>query len=252
MAKYKALADIPCPHLSAHIISPGGYGKTTVLSTLPKPLLIADCDGGTESLFKDSVVAPSFRGGIHATRPTSYQDALEIVTSMWKEKPDGERQFAAVAFDSFSSLMNRIVKPEILAMSRREKMEMQDWGLYLERGLSIAIKMHDLAVREDGCHTVLTFHEADKGGEDDQIGKIGPAVHGQMFDILPGLPNYVFFMRIRRLAQKNEKGVVTGTQLVRQLQTEADARTPAKSRRQLDMYEPPDLGAIWEKVRPML
>jgi hypothetical protein len=233
--------------LSAHIISPAKYGKTTLVLTLPKPLLIVDCDGGLESLFNERVIGERLQkevadGLVDVAKPRDFKELQEAVVVRWKDKP-----YASLAIDTMSWALTHIIKQEILAMSGREKMELQDWGLYLERGLSIAKKAHDLALRADGCHTVLTFHEADKGGEDGQIGKLGPSVQGQLFEILPGIPNYVLFMRILRTGvdQKTRQAV-----LERKLQTVADNRTPAGSRRPLEPYEEPDLAAIWEKVKP--
>lgn len=240
----RVLKDSPSPHLSVHVIAPGKYGKTTSLATAPKPLLIGDADGGIETLLKKAVSGAA-REGISFVRLESYQDGLDLVTSLWKQGPGG-KPFATVAIDTFSWYLQSAIKGEILRAAGREKMELQDWGYYFERGLAIAKKAHELAVREDGCHTILTFHEADKGGEDNQIGKLGPSVQGQLFDVLPGIPNFVFFMRIQKagLDPQTRQAV-----LRRVFQTAADQRTPAGSRRDLDTYEAPDFSAIWQKVR---
>lgn len=236
------LQDRPSPHLSALLVSPGGFGKTTSLITAPKPLLLGDVDGGFESLFKEGLITPQQREGVDVTRIRSYTDALEFVTSAWKG-------YATVGFDSFSWFMSNVVKVECLEMSRHELMEQRDWGLYFERGLSIARKLHELAMSETGCHVILTAHEADKGGNEGEIGKIGPAVSGQLFDILPGIFNFVFFLRVIH-AGIDRSGRVPKPILERKFLTEADGRTPAKARRTLLPMEKPDFSAIWSKVMP--
>ena len=242
----RPLTDSPSPHLSVHVISPAKYGKTTALITLPKPHLLVDCDGGIESLFKEDRITPEQRDGVFVVQPKNYMDLLSCVTSLWKTGPTGG-PFASMSFDTMSWAIGNIIKPEILARSGREKMELQDWGLYLERGMVLCRKAHEIAMDPEGCHVVLTFHEADKGGGDGEINKLGPSVSGQLFDILPGIPNYVLFMRILRTGKFDPK---TRLPLMnRVFLTEADNRTPAGSRRKLDMHEKPDFSAIWEKVR---
>lgn len=243
----RPLIDKPSPHLSIDVVSPAKYGKTSSLITLPKPHLLVDCDGGIESLFREDRITPEQRDGVFIVQPKCYADLLSCVTTLWKEGPEG-KPFISMSIDTFSWGMSNIVKPEILARGGREKMELQDWGLYLERGMVLARKAHEIAMDDDGCHVVLTFHEADKGGGDGEIGKLGPSVQGQLFDILPGIPNYVFFMRILRTGKFDPK---TKMPIMRRVfLTEADARTPAGSRRKLEMHEEPDFSAIWEKVRP--
>lgn len=238
------LKESPSPHLSVLLVAPAGFGKTTSLLTCPKPLLIGDVDGGITSLFKDNVVTPAMREGVKVARLRSHGDAVEFLRDSYKTVAPG----GTIAIDTFNWLMNNVIKPEILRMAGRELAEKRDWGFYLERGLALARLAHELARSEDGCHVVLTSHEADKGGEDGEISKVGPAISGQLFDILPGMMDYVFWLKIRatgRLDPKTKK-----PEMVRQFQTESDHRTPAKSRRQLDAFEPPDFGRIWEKVRP--
>lgn len=237
------IEEKPSPHLSAHLLSPGGYGKTTALLTLPRPLLIGDVDGGLDSLFK-KMAGPL--EGIHTARILSHVDGQDLFRTAWKQGPGG-RPFASVALDTGSWYMNNVVKAEILRSTGKEKMEKQDWGLYLERGLRVFKDAHELAMNPEGCHTVVTFHEADKGGEDDQIGKLGPSISGQLFDIVPGIPNFVFFLRIMRTGKLTAEKT---PEMVRVFQTEADHRTPAKSRRDLLKNEAPDFTKIWEKVRP--
>lgn len=238
----RPLQDSPSPHLSVLLVSPGGYGKTTSLITAPKPLLIGDVDGGFESLFKEGLIRPEQREKIDLAPIRSYGDALEFATSAWKG-------YATIGFDSFSWFMSNIIKPECLAMSNHELMEQRDWGLYFERGLSIVRKLHELAMSENGCHVIVTSHEADKGGNEGEIGKIGPAVSGQLFDILPGIFNFVFFLRVIH-AGIDRSGRVPKPILERKFLTEADGRTPAKARRTLLPMEKPDFSAIWEKVKP--
>lgn len=231
------------------MIAPGKYGKTTLLATLPKPMLVGDADGGIDSLFKDKQVSAETRKGIYVYPLNTFQDGLDLVQQVWKQGPGG-KPFASMAVDTASWFMGGVVKGEILRMSGREKMELQDWGLYFERGLKLAKLAHELAINPEGCHTVLTFHEADKGGEEGQIGKLGPSVQGQLFDVLPGIPNFVFFMRIRRTGKMVDGPGGKQPEMERVLQTVADHRTPAGSRRELLDFEKPDLTAIWEKVRP--
>lgn len=230
-------------HLSVHITAPAKYGKTTCGISAPRPILWGDVDKGLESLLKTDVVPSEMLDGIDITEIESYAQAQELFQSGWKDGPGG-KPYKTVILDTFSTLLNRVIKKKEI-LKGREKMELQDWGLYLERGLHIALTAHELAIKEDGCHTILMFHEADKGGEDGEIGKLGPAVSGQLFNILPGIPNFSFFLRIRRLGLNANKT----PKLVRQLQTGADNRTPAGSRSSLDMYEAPDISAIWEKVK---
>lgn len=246
-AEVKPLTLEVSPHISALLIGPGGFGKTTALVTLPKPLLIADCDGGIESLFNQKTVSEKDREGVSVTRPTCFADLLDIVTVRWSKGPGG-KPFASLAIDTLSWAMGNIIKAEILSMAGREKMEKQDWGLYLERGIVLCRKAHELAMRPDGCHVVMTAHETDRGGEDNQMGKLGPAVQGQLFDILPGIPNFVFFLKIIKEMDPKTRKVV----LKRMFQTGADAMTPAKSRRDLELFIEPNFTKLWEEVAPLV
>jgi len=244
----KQLGEAPPPHLWALVTAPAKYGKTTLLSTLPKPLLVGDVDGGILSLMKDKLVGPEVAKHIFVAKISSYADAREFFEKSWKGGPEG-KPFASLAFDTFSWLMSSVIKPEILAMSRREKMEKQDWGLYLERGLYIARLAHQVARDPNGAHVVLACHESDKGGEDEGVGKLGPAVSGQLFDILPGMVDFSLFLRIRPTGKVEQLPNGTRRAIVeRVLQTVADARTPAGSRADVPDFAAPDLGALWERA----
>jgi len=235
----KALTKDKPPHLSALLIAPAKFGKTTALASLPKPLLIGDVDGGFLSLLNAKRVNPE---GIFVAEIKTYEDAKEFFRTGWKQGPDG-KPFASVAVDTFSWLMTNVIKPGILGA--RETMELRDWGLYLEKGLYLARMAHELARRVDGCHVVLSCHEADKSDPDGAVGKLGPAISGQLFDILPGMPDFVIFLRIRPTGKVDDKRRAI---VERQFQLGADARTPAGSRASTPDFVEPDFGKLWEYV----
>ena len=242
MGEIKQLDDTMPAHLSVLLIAPGKYGKTTALSTLPRPLLVGDADGGIGSLKKKGLIKSE---GIFVYDIKSYKDGQDFIDNAWKQGPDG-KPFASVAFDTFSWFMNNIVKSEILAMTRREKMERNDWGLYLERGLYIMNHAHKLARNPDGCHVVLACHESDKGGSEDEAGKLGPAVSGQLFDILPGMPDFVAFLKIRATGKFDP---TTKRPIARRVfQLAADLRTPAGARADVPDEMEPDFSKLWEHV----
>ena len=76
---------------------------------------------------------------------------------------------------------------------------------------------------------------------------MGPAVQGQLFDILPGIFDFILFLRILKTGKFDSK--TTLPIMERKFLTEPDIRTPAGCRRKLDMYEEPNFEAIWEKVK---
>jgi hypothetical protein len=236
----KPLNEAPTAHMFALLISPAKYGKTTAGATLPRPLLVGDVDGGILSMMKKRLIDPA---GIYTAPVQTYEEAKELLERGWKEGPDGQ-PFKSVFIDTFSWLMSNVIKREILAATRREKMERNDWGLYLERGMYLAQRAHALARDPNGCHVVLASHEADKSDDEGGVGKLGPAVSGQLFDILPGMPDYVIFLRMRYLGKSDP---VTKRPLMKRVfQLEADAKTPAGSRAEVPGEMEPDFTKLWE------
>lgn len=237
------LTDWQAPHLSGLLIAPGKFGKTTAGSTLPRPLLVGDADGGIGSLLKKNLIDPK---GIYVAPIRTYEDGKDFVENAWRKGPGG-KPFASIFFDSYTWFMGNIVKAEILQMTKREKMERNDWGLYLERGLYIMQRAHKLARAEDGCHVVLACHESDKSDDDGGVGKLGPAVSGQLFDILPGMPDFVIFLRIRPTGKFDP---VTKRPIAKRVfQLAADVKTPAGARAEVPDEMEPDFTKLWGIVQ---
>lgn len=93
-----------------------GTGKTTIVSTFPKPILLLDCkDEGTDSVADVEGLS---------VKDIESSDDLEDIYWFLKKNP---KRFATVAFDTLTGLQQILVE-EVLVAQKKDVSKAGDWG----------------------------------------------------------------------------------------------------------------------------
>lgn len=193
-----------------------GAGKTCLIPTLEKPLVIS-VEGGLLSI-KDAGV--------------SYIEVrtLEDLTEAYEYAKSND--FKSIALDSISEIAEVILNAE----KKTAKDPRQAYGTMQEKITDIIRAFRDLPAKN-------VYFSAKMEKMQDESGKIlySPSMPGNK--VGQGMPYFfdeVFCLRV----EKDESG-----KTIRLLQTESDNQYSAKDRSgKLDPYEPADLGAIIKKI----
>ena len=197
-----------------------GAGKTTLISTLPKPIILS-AEAGLLSLQGHDIPY------IEIDSMTTLGEAYEWLT----ESEEGEA-FKSVALDSISEIAEVCLSGE-KAISKDGRAA---YGETNEKMAQLIRAFRDLS----GRHVLMT---AKLEKVQDEQGRIlyGPSMPGKrLSQELPFFFDEVLAMRIERDAE--------GT-IQRALQCAPDGLWSAKDRSgKLDMYEGPDLGAVIAKI----
>ncbi len=197
-----------------------GAGKTTLIKTLPKPVIIS-AESGLLSLKGESI--PYIEIGT--------MDDLQKAYAWASESKDASK-FKSIAIDSISEIAEVVLAHE----KSNSKDPRQAYGAMIDQVGSIVRSFRDLP----GKHVYMSA-KLDKVS--DETGRLlyGPSMPGkQLPQQLPYFFDEVFALRI----EHDEDG-----DAYRAIQTDGDGRWLAKDRSgALDMWESPDLGAIIKKI----
>ncbi len=211
--------DVLLNGINIMVYSPAGNGKTTLIKTLPDPLILSAESG-----------LLSIRGtGLAYQEITSMDDMNEIYQFLTESEE--AKKYKSVAIDSVSEIAEVCLSHEKARVSDPRQ-------AYGEMGDKISIIIR--AFRDLPIHTYMTAKVAQ---EKDQQGRLlySPTIPGNK--ACQNLPYFFDFLLPLHVWKDEETGVTS-----RMLQTQPDGLWQAKQRGNLDEWEPADLGALIEKV----
>lgn len=202
------------------VYGPSGAGKTTLIKTLPNPIILS-AESGLLSI-QDS--------NLPYIEIASMDDLMEAFT--WASQSDEASQFDAIALDSISEIGEVVLNYE----KKQTKDPRQAYGALSEQMTDIIRAFRDLP----GKHV---YFSAKLEKSQDEMGRLlyNPSMPGKsLTQALPYLFDEVLALRIERDAD----GAVQ-----RALMCESDGLWLAKDRSgKLEAWEAPDLGAIISKM----
>ena len=137
--------------IKALIYGDSGAGKTTLAVTAPKPLVLL-----TERQAIPSINASNPKATILICE--TIQDVRDVVVAI----RNGDSQFApfkTLIIDSLTEAQ-RMIKDEILSKSRRDQMQMQDWGKLANNTRGLIRSLRDLPLNV--VCTALMEHETEE------------------------------------------------------------------------------------------
>ena len=132
-----------------------GAGKTTLIGTSPKPVLVIDFEAGAD-------IRLSGQEGIDILSVYSYQELKEALP--WIKE---QAEYKTVAFDGFSLFVSQLMR-EILEERAKPSPTFYEWGLLTQR-----IKEIILSLLKPSTHTIFTAL-LKKREEDGKLVWIGP------------------------------------------------------------------------------
>lgn len=220
MVQVKRTGDIQATGVKLLVYGQSGVGKTTLIKTLPDPIVLS-AEAGLLSI-RDS--------DIPYIDISSIADAEEAYK--WLVSSDEAKEFQSVAIDSISEIAEVVLSAEKMANKdgRMAYMEMGD-------------KVGKLIRKFRGIKGKHVYMSAKVEKTKDETGRIlyYPYAPGEKFcQSLPYFFDEVFALRVERDSEGN---------VHRALMCDSDGLWLAKDRiGKLNMWEPADLGAIIRKI----
>lgn len=217
----KSTRDVSYSGVKILVHGISGAGKTSLIKTLPRPLVLS-AEAGLLSL----------RGAdIPYIEIHSLAELGEAYEYLFTE--DARKQFESVALDSISEIAEVVLSYE----KKVAKDPRQAYGATQDQMADLIRSFRDL----EGYNVYFSAKtEKDK----DETGRMlwAPMMPGnKMGQALPYFFDEVFALRV----EKAEDG-----KTYRMIQTDTDGEWSAKDRSgNLEMWEEPDLGAIIEKIK---
>lgn len=197
-----------------------GAGKTTLISTLPNPVVLS-AEGGLLSLAGSEI--PYVEVSSYGTLQEAYE---------WFVSSDEARNFESIALDSISEIAEVVLNHE----KKQTKDPRQAYGAMQEQMADLVRAFRDIPER----HVYMT---AKLEKAQDEMGRIlyAPSMPGnKSAQNLPYFFDEVFALRVELDPDGNK---------TRALMTDSDGLWSAKDRSgRLDQWEQPDLGAIIRKI----
>jgi energy-coupling factor transporter ATP-binding protein EcfA2 len=200
----------------------GGSGKTTLVKTLPKPILIS-AESGVLSLADVDIPTITI---------SSFEDMEEAYRFIgWSEHA---RQFQSVALDSISEIAE-----QCLSYQKTVKKDGRAaYGEMNDQMASMIRKWRDLP----GRHVYFSAKQSTFTDDISHVTRYGPSMPGQrLTNELPYFFDEVFSLEVGTNQETKENFRYLRTQT--SLQYEAKDRSGA-----LDEFEPPDLNHIIDKI----
>lgn len=200
-----------------------GIGKTRLIATLPGRIFVVSAEAGLRSLKKVPGLIES--GRVQGTVINSIA-GLREVWSMFRKPGHG---YDWVVLDSISEIAEVCLTEE----KAKTKDPRAAYGAIQDEVISILRAFRDLEI---GVY--FTAKEAKE--KDEATGRVSWFLSMPGKKVGPAVP-YLFDEVYRLVSNKDDNDS-------RWLLTKNDGRSVAKSRSDLDPYEPADLGAIIEKI----
>lgn len=219
------------------IYSEAGIGKTSLVATLPRPILIS-AESGLLSLQPANLDRMWGASGMpYSTQiPTIQIDTLQDLEDAynWIVHQDNDKYFDSVAIDSITEIAEKC----LAHFKPLNKDPRKAYGEMQEHMIDIVKKFRDLSNKH-------VYISAKLGKDKDEVSGMtlyGPSMPGKQ--VGPALP-YLFDEVFRYLVLQQTDG-----SLHRVLQTKRDISSDAKDRSgTLEQYEFPHLGYIINKIK---
>jgi len=222
--------------IKACVYARSGIGKTVLVATAPRPLIIAAEPGmlslqpqNLERIF--GVGNPNITYRIPGIKVTTVQNLIEVY--QWLRQAAEAKNFDTIYMDSITEVAEVVLASAKAASSDGRKA----YGELLE-----AMTYHLKQFRDiPGKHVVMVAKQESTQDEVSKITKYGPTMPGaKLGQAMPYLFDEVFRLGI---------GVTNDGKEYRFLQTRPDLQYEAKDRSGvLDAAEPPDLGLVFKKI----
>jgi len=199
-----------------------GAGKTTLAGTFPKPFFV------------------NLRAGMAAVRKKKlpYYTPKNFAEMLLPAIPENVVDYDTVVFDQMTEAA-RLIMQDALRMAQREKPQLQDWQLVIERLRKIIVAYVDQLVDQ---HVIFVAEEHLEKNEDAGTITWLPDVPGKFATQIEQFFDCVFHLRICYNAEAKLKG--------RWILTEPDGMYPQAKNRfgGLDKLDVPDFNVMWEKI----
>jgi hypothetical protein len=151
--------------LKALIYGPAGAGKTHLITTLPKPVLVLDFEGGVTTLINAD--------GCDIVPIASGQDLRDAITMLRQSQ-----RYASVAFDGLSLFVRRRASE---LRQRKERLTWEDWQKLTSELRAVVLPLVHLPV-----HLLLTCLPRYLREKDERGREVGPII-GAAPDLTPAL-----------------------------------------------------------------
>lgn len=203
---------------------PPGEGKTPLIKTAPRPVLLI-CEPGMLSM-RDAHNIPAFEGHT-AAKCKEFFD--------WVKGSNETKNFDTICVDSFTQYAEIVLK-EMLA---KHSHGLKAYGAMAETVYETANMLYYAPQKH--CYLIAKQTEVDEGG----FKKRRPYFPGQELNVkIPHL-----FDAILHIAKAQVPGIITPTLAIRTLGTvDITARFRGAAGTAINELEPPDLGALIKKA----
>jgi len=214
----KKASELEAKPIRALIYGEPGVGKTTLLATLPRPVVILDFEGGA---------AVRLRGeeDIYIAEIGNYEELKEALKEL-----ENLKDIKSIAFDGFSVFLQALLD-EITTKAGRKAPTFREWNLLTTLAKGIILRL-----RKPDKHLVFTAFE--KVRKDKDTGKV--------VEIHPDLPSAV--RRYLRGLVDLEGRMVWNSQKGNPELVFSDPVAETKDRTGKLGVEEPDFGKILEKI----
>lgn len=169
-------------------------GKSTLLSTAPKPFLYLDVEGGSRFLnLRKKEWKPLEEPPPECTDASDWDTAVvtvrdyEEVKLAYRWLASGQHCFRGVGIDSLSVLQQRLIDK----ISNRQKMEYDGWGMVYRDFPGLVWDFHNLTQHPTKPLEIVAFVTASKETKE---GKYRPFLQGQSQVDYPYIPDVIAVM----------------------------------------------------------
>jgi len=222
----KKATELPERKLRILIYGEAGVGKTTLLSTLPRPTLVIDFESGADIRLRGEE-------DIYIAEVSSREDLKKLLSSLNKFPV----KFESIAFDGFSIFVDRLLKDIVEKRKKAGKLKGDSPGFYEWGQLSAQAREIVLGLLKSSSHVVFTA--LSKMKVDSETGEI--------VEIRPDLPKSI--RRILRAVMDLEGYLYTDHEGVRKIVFHSKKGiTEVKDRSGKLSVEPANFKVILEKV----
>lgn len=176
-------------------------GKTTLVGTAPKPLLLLDAEGGTKFLPLRRVYWDPRQGP-----PPQWDgswDACVVSVTAWETLGfvyqwlvAGQHSFASLGVDSLTEVQRRAKKNLV----GTEQMRTQDWGTILTRMDDLVTNLRDLTEHPTNPLSVVAFITETQMKD----GKWRPYLQGRIAESLPYKCDVYSYLFVAHLADQTD------------------------------------------------
>ncbi len=176
--RIKPIQSLPST-ITAAFYGRAGTGKTTLLGTFPKPLLLLDCDEEGHDSISDVK-------GIDTLEITSWEDYEEIYWYLL----DGNHNYKTVGIDPVTSLQNICIKYILREEGKdvEELMNQKNWGSVSKKMIMWVTNYRNLS-KAKGINVVFLAHERVFDVDDQQdFGELAPEVSPRL---MPSVSNHL-------------------------------------------------------------